>query len=588
MTVAPPLSRLHLVPALLSAALLCAVFAFPAAGKQPGQIPPGQAKKAAKATPPGQAKKSAPATRLGAAKVAPGHAKKAAKATPPGQAKKAAKATPPGQAKQQAPAAGGLPPGQAKKAAGGTGQKASGRAGRQAARARARAAARRRAAAAARRRTLARRRAAATARRAATGVAGTTVAAAAASGTPAAGADRGRQARSEKRGKRDVRTTPPRDKLPQPFRVVRDIVHVVPTPLRILVAGLVALAILLAGAAGLTLLRNRRLARQQRELLGRVGLLQAALLPEVPAMVGALGASVAYRPAEGPAAGGDFYDVLSLAGGRTAIVIGDVSGHGREALARTALARYTLRAYVEAGMEPGESLQIAGSVLAGKLEGDFITALIAVHDAGAGTLTYASAGHPPPIVVSSAPFKPVLAGGAPPLGVGAPTGQRQTTLPFPRGSVACFYTDGLSEARMASGRLVGAPGLERIVRTLGREATGQNVIDGVTATSRRIADDAAAVVITAEEGSAIVRSRVERIELSRAELRGPLMRRFLDACGVSPHAVRAAERTAREMAREAGGAIVEVRMGDGRSDVEVSRPALPQRDEVAFSGSELI
>jgi serine phosphatase RsbU (regulator of sigma subunit) len=319
-----------------------------------------------------------------------------------------------------------------------------------------------------------------------------------------------------------------------------------------------------------------------------VGLLQAALLPEVPEQIGALGASVAYRPAEGPAAGGDFYDVLSLAGGQTAIIIGDVSGHGREALARTALARYTLRAYVEAGMEPGESLQIAGSVLAGKLEGDFITALIAVHDAGAGTLTYASAGHPPPIIVSSAPFKPVLTGGAPPLGVGAATGQRQTTLAFPRGSVACFYTDGLSEARMASGRLVGAAGLERIVRTLGADATGERVIQAVSTTSRRIGDDAAAVVIRAEDGAAIVRSRVERIELSRAELRGPLMRRFLDACGVSPHAVRAAERTAREMAGEAGGAVVEVRIGDGRSDVEVSRPALPLRDDVALSGSDLV
>jgi serine phosphatase RsbU (regulator of sigma subunit) len=338
----------------------------------------------------------------------------------------------------------------------------------------------------------------------------------------------------------------------------------------------------------MTLLRNRRLARQQRELLGRVGVLQAALLPEVPAMVGALAASVAYRPAEGPAAGGDFYDLLSLAGGQTAIVIGDVSGHGREALARTALARYTLRAYVEAGMEPAESLQIAGSVLAGKLGGDFITALVAVHDAGAGTLTYASAGHPPPIVVSSAPFKPVLTASAPPLGVGAATGQRQTTLPFPRGSVACFYTDGLSEARMASGRLVGAAGLERIVRTLGPDASAEQVIEGVATASRRIGDDAAAVVISAEEGSAIVRSRVERLELSRAELRGPLMRRFLDACGVSPHAVRAAEGTARDMAREAGGAILEVRVSDGRSDVDVRRPDLPQRDHVALSGSDLL
>jgi hypothetical protein len=586
-TVAPPLSRLHLVPALLSAALLCALFAFPAAGKQPAETPPGQAKKATglqghghgKAAAPGQAKKAARArpAPAGATKVAPGQAKKAAGAPPPGQAKKAAQAQPAGGGTN---AAGGQPPGQAKKAAGAK-QAAPAGGG-----ARARAAAARQRAA--RSRTLARRRAAAAARPARRVATAATAAAATAAATSGDGRNRGGQGREGQRPKREVGTTPPRDKLPRPFRVVRDIVHVVPTPLRILVAGLVALAILLAGAAGLSLLRNRRLARQQRELLGRVGLLQAALLPEVPAQIGALAASVAYRPAEGPAAGGDFYDVLSLAGGRTAIVIGDVSGHGREALARTALARYTLRAYVEAGMEPGEALQIAGSVLAGKLEGDFITALVAVHDAGAGTLTYASAGHPPPIITSSAPFKPVLAGGAPPLGVGATTGQRQTTLPFPRGSVACFYTDGLSEARMASGRLVGAAGLERIVRTLGRDATGQKVIDGVTSTALRITDDAAAVVISAEEGSAIVRSRVERIELSRAELRGPLMRRFLDDCGVSAAAVRGAENTAREMASEAGAAIVEVRMGDSRSDVEVRRPALPVGDDVAFSGSDLI
>jgi Stage II sporulation protein E (SpoIIE) len=606
-TVASPLSRLHLVPALLSAALLCALFAFPAAGKQPGKVPPGQAKKAGKAAPHGHAKKAGKA-------VPPGQAKKAAKAAPQGQATRTSPGgggkVPPGQAKKAAKSApagagagGRVPPGQAKKAAGrsagqaggsqppGQAKKTAGRAGRRSARARASA---RRRAAAARRRTLARRRAAAAARparRAVTSAAATTAttSGAAPAGTTAPATDRnGRSRNRGDRAKRETTPAPPRDQLPQPFRVVRDVVEVVPTPLRFLIAGLVALAILLAGAAGLTLLRNRRLARQQRELLGRVGLLQAALLPEVPEQIGALGASVAYRPAEGPAAGGDFYDVLSLAGGQTAIVIGDVSGHGRDALARTALARYTLRAYVEAGMEPGEALQIAGSVLAGKLEGDFITALIAVHDAGAGTLTYASAGHPPPIVVSNPPFKPVLAAGAPPLGVGAATGQRQTTLPFPRGSVACFYTDGLSEARMASGRLVGAAGLERIVRTLGPDATAEQVIQAVATTSRRIADDAAACVISANEGSAIVRARVERLDLSRAEVRGPLMRRFLDACGVSPHAVRAAERTAREIARESGGAILEVRVGEGRSDVEVRRPDLPQRDDVALSGSDLL
>jgi hypothetical protein len=358
---------------------------------------------------------------------------------------------------------------------------------------------------------------------------------------------------------------------------VRDIVHVVPPALRVLLAGLVALSILLAGAAAMTFMRSRRFDRQRRELLGHVGLLQAALLPEVPARLGSSRASVAYRPADGPGAGGDFYDVLSLAGGRTAVVIGDVSGHGRDALGRTALVRYTLRAYVEAGMEPHEALQVGGSVLGGKLEGDFVTALVAIHDAAAGTLTYATAGHPPPIVVSGAGFDPVVAATAPPLGVGASTGQRQTTLPFPRGATAFFYTDGLSEARTASGRL-GNADLERLVRELGPGATAEQIIERVTKAAETMPDDAVACVLTAEEGAAIVRARVEWLELTRSELHGPMLAGFLQECGLSLRAVRAAERDAIEVARESGGAVIEVRMGD-RPDVDVRPPDLPVRED---------
>jgi hypothetical protein len=332
-------------------------------------------------------------------------------------------------------------------------------------------------------------------------------------------------------------------------------------------------------------MRNRRLAGQRKELLGEVGLLQAALLPELPDSLGSCRASVAYRPADGPGAGGDFYDVLPLAGGQTAVLIGDVSGHGRAALGRTALARYTLRAYVEAGLEPREALQIAGSVLAGKLQGDFVTALIAVHDAAAGTLTYATAGHPTPIVVSKTPFEPVLVASAPPLGVGAGTGQRQTTLPFPRDAVACFYTDGLTEARTAEGQL-GPARLERMLRELGPDVTAEQVIDKVTASATTITDDAAACVISAADGPGIVRTRVELLEVSRAELRGPLLREFLDACGVGFPSIRAAERHARELARRTGGAILEVRMGD-RPEVEIRAPDTPFREGVAPAGADL-
>jgi hypothetical protein len=598
-TVSPPLSRSHLVPALAVTALLCLAFACAALAKQPdGKVPPGQAEKAAKPkVPPGQAKKAAPAPAGKAdkaAKVPPGQAKKAT-GVPPGQAKKATR-VPPGQAKKatgvppgQAKKATGVPPGQAKKAAQAPAGQQAGTAapppsanGPARRAARARAAARRRAAAARRATRLrAERRASTAAAERAAEAAAPSAAVPVAGPPPSPPAAERKQTRPE-RSRQQVLPFRGGDEPPQPLRVVRDIVEVVPTALRFLVAGLVALLVLLAVGGGLTVMRNRRLAGQRKELLGEVGLLQAALLPELPDSLGSCRASVAYRPADGPGAGGDFYDVLPLAGGRTAILIGDVSGHGRAALARTALARYTLRAYVDAGLEPRDALQLAGSVLAGKLQGDFVTASIAVHDAAAGTLTYATAGHPTPIVVSGTPrFEPVFVGSAPPLGVGAGTGQRQTTLPFPRGAVACFYTDGLSEARTPEGQL-GPARLERMVRELGPDVTAEQVIDRVTAEATTITDDAAACVIAAADGPGIVRTRVELLEISRAELRGPLLREFLDACGVGLPSIRAAERHARELARRSGGAILEVRMGE-RPEVEVRSPDSPFREDARTS-----
>ena len=558
MTVAPPFSRLRLVPAFVGTGLLCLAFAWPAAaappeGKGPGaHTPPAQAK-GPRAGPlkesarPGQAKRSAP----------PGQAQRS---EPPGQVKESITVHPvPGpQLATVAPV-----PARSGARARGTG-------------ARRRAAAANRGAAARRRQAVRSRRAAAARRTRRVQAEPSAQGTAAPPFSPSA-------ERTQHRKERSQRPAPVagRDELPQPLKVVQDIVEVVPTPLRVLLAGLAALSILLAVASGLMLLRNRRLARQRRQLLGEVGLLQAALLPELPDKLAACRVSVAYRPADGPGAGGDFYDVLPLAGGRTTILIGDVSGHGRAALGRTALARYTLRAYIEAGLEPHEALQIAGAVMAGKLEGDFVTALLAIHDPAAGTLTYATAGHPPPIVVSSSEFQPVLVGTPPPLGVGASTGQRQTTLPFPPGSVACFYTDGLSEASTADGRL-GSERLERLVSELGPDLTAEEVIDGVTASAHTIADDAAACVITATDGVGIVRSRVERLEISRAELRGPLLGEFLEACGVSIHRVREAERDAREVAGRMGGAHVEVRMGD-RPQVDVLAPDLPLPDDATAS-----
>ena len=213
---------------------------------------------------------------------------------------------------------------------------------------------------------------------------------------PSGGADSGASERSGGARAPDART----DDGPV-TRTVREINEVVPDAVMAALAVLALLSLLLGAGYLLAAQRARRLARRRRELLAEVGLLQTALLPPVPERVGAVRASVAYRPSDGPGAGGDFYDALTLPGGRAAFILGDVSGHGREALAHTAFMRYTLRAYLGAGLEPRLALQVAEKAVGGQLEGDFATVVVAVHDPGDGTLTYASAGHPAPIVTGS-------------------------------------------------------------------------------------------------------------------------------------------------------------------------------------------
>ena len=354
---------------------------------------------------------------------------------------------------------------------------------------------------------------------------------------------------------------------PAVFGDLPQLLEFVPDAVKAALAGLAALSILLGLGYILSAVRNRRLERQRGELLQEVGLLQSALLPPVPERVGSLQTSVAYRPADGPGAGGDFYDVLPLPGGRVGFILGDVSGHGRGALARTAFMRYTLRAYLEAGLEPRVALQVAGRVIDENLGGDFATVLLAVHDPETGSLTYASAGHPAPLVVGPEPHDPVTAGSSPPIGVGVRTGLRQTTVPLVPGSVACLFTDGLMEARVEGG-ILGRERLEELLDALGSEATAAGLIASVKTEARVLSDDIAAVVIQPTNGVTAGLFRTEQLELTARELDGPVAERFLASCGIAPVEVEAAVYDARTLAERFGGVILHVVFGN-RLRVEV-------------------
>jgi hypothetical protein len=309
-------------------------------------------------------------------------------------------------------------------------------------------------------------------------------------------------------------------------------------------------------------LQALRLERQRAELLEDVGLLQAALLPVVPARLGPVGTSVAYRPAEGPAAGGDFYDVFALEDGQLAVIVGDVSGHGRRALPHTALVRFTLRAYLEAGLSPRVAVQTAGTVLERQLGGSFATVVAATYEPRARTLTYACAGHPPPLVLGSRSLKPVTVCAAPPIGAGMRTGTRQTVVSVPGGARICFHTDGLAEARVG-GELFGVERLARVLEELDEHATAATLLDRVAAETDTRADDMAACLLRVAGGSTPPTLVGEELELDREEATSERVERFLLACGVEAEEVAELMCSAHVAAGRARTVLVDLRYADG-------------------------
>jgi hypothetical protein len=333
---------------------------------------------------------------------------------------------------------------------------------------------------------------------------------------------------------------------------ITKIADVVPLPVRFLLGLLLSLSLALGTRSWLAALRARRLERQRGELLEDVGLLQAALLPVTPPRLGVVGTSAAYRPADGPGAGGDFYDVFALGDDRVAVILGDISGHGRQALPHTALVRFTLRAYMEAGLSPRVAVQTAESVLERQLGGTCATVVVATYDPGERTLVYACAGHPPPVVIGSpsagsgtsggsagsvgsagpvGSIAPITVCAAPPIGAGMRTGSRQTTVAVPGEAQVCFFTDGVTEAR-TGGELFGAERLTHALAELGPTANASQLLQRVAEATDTRPDDMAACVLNITGDPAAPAVLLEELEFDRETPSNRRAEQLLLACGV--------------------------------------------------------
>ncbi|MFF8609504.1 SpoIIE family protein phosphatase [Streptomyces sp. NPDC015346] len=188
--------------------------------------------------------------------------------------------------------------------------------------------------------------------------------------------------------------------------------------------------------------------------------LQRSLLPQTTPGQAAVETASRYRPAGSRAGvGGDWFDVIPLSGARTALVIGDVVGHGIQASVTMGRLRTAVRTLADIDLPPDEllthlddvvirmSTETAASAGTPSAEATVATCLYAVYDPVSRRCTLARAGHPLPAAVGpdGAAYILDLPAG-PPLGLGG--------LPFeavevelPEGSLLALYTDGLVKGR---------------------------------------------------------------------------------------------------------------------------------------------
>jgi PAS domain S-box-containing protein len=176
--------------------------------------------------------------------------------------------------------------------------------------------------------------------------------------------------------------------------------------------------------------------------------LQRSLLPTGLPQLPGLDLAARYLPgAGGSEVGGDFYIAHPLEDGRVLLVIGDVMGHGTQAAARMGQLRAVLAAYAYEGDPPDRVLAHLSARAPALLDLPMATVLAAVYDPAVRVLTFALAGHLPPLV---APLEGlpafVAAAPGPPLGAGVSDYERHV-VEISAGATVVFYTDGLIEDR---------------------------------------------------------------------------------------------------------------------------------------------
>jgi len=226
----------------------------------------------------------------------------------------------------------------------------------------------------------------------------------------------------------------------------------------------------------------RRVALEQEMQSARE--IQQVLIPETLPSLEGYAITSAYTPAQ--EVGGDFFQILAGPDGSTIVALGDVSGKGLKAAMNVSMIVGVMRAEAANTTSPREILTALNRCLAGRMQGGFATGLVFRLDPD-GTVVFANAGHLPPYL-NGLEFllEPSL-----PLGLVSQADYSELKVRLHPGDQLSFYTDGLLEARNASGELYG---FERLNALFAGRPTAQQASETAVAFGQE--DDITVLTLT--------------------------------------------------------------------------------------------
>jgi phosphoserine phosphatase RsbU/P len=241
--------------------------------------------------------------------------------------------------------------------------------------------------------------------------------------------------------------------------------------------------------------------RQDRNDAEEAREIQRSLLPtEIPQIPG-VEISADWLPARGVS--GDYFDVMKFSETRIGFCIADVSGKGMAAALLMSNLQAMVRAFATPDRSPRELCEKVNGVLCkNQVAGKFVTFFYGVLDASAKSLAFCNAGHNPPILQRTDGSFERLEDGGPVLAEFPGLAYAQGEVSLISRDRLLLYTDGVSEARSASGEEFGEQRLLALLaahRNLGALDLRRQLLQDVHEFSERpLHDDATLLVIAAK------------------------------------------------------------------------------------------